>query len=268
MTDTSKSGSGFSKEMPNAVASAFGQAVRDARTESGLSQRDLSRTSKVSYSYLNRIERGEQVPSYKASEAIAQALGITQADLHTRARDVGSSSDMTFVTSIEEDNSPFLLSADSPPSINNISLASSGMSSFAGFSANDASLTPDMDAFYQLDSRTSPSRRIGASPSSTPSASSPVRRARMLSASKSFSGGAPDRFSGRTPGDARDRIASDASTPSSPASPSSPSASSNRAALYAEALQALGRLNDDQLRRSVKGMRAMLARPSDTTSDE
>ncbi len=52
------------------------RAVRDARRDEGISQRELSRRSGLAASQISRIEAGEiKSPSWETTAAIAQALG-------------------------------------------------------------------------------------------------------------------------------------------------------------------------------------------------
>lgn len=59
----------------------FGNQVRELRLARGLSQEELAFRAGVHRTYLGGIERGERNPSLKNISAIAEALGITLADL-------------------------------------------------------------------------------------------------------------------------------------------------------------------------------------------
>lgn len=56
---------------------AFGNAMRDARTENGISQEELALRSGIDRSYLGAIERGEQNAGLLHLVRIAAALGTT-----------------------------------------------------------------------------------------------------------------------------------------------------------------------------------------------
>lgn len=61
---------------------AFGQRLRQARLEAGLSQRELSGPG-VSSAYISRIEAGQRVPSLQIVRMIADRLGVSEAYLLT-----------------------------------------------------------------------------------------------------------------------------------------------------------------------------------------
>jgi transcriptional regulator with XRE-family HTH domain len=54
----------------------YGNAIRTIRTLKGISQVDLSGSSKLSKSYLSKIESGAQIPSIESLEQIAKALDV------------------------------------------------------------------------------------------------------------------------------------------------------------------------------------------------
>ena len=64
---------------------ALGRAIQVARTELGLSRRDLAARTGVSYTYLADIENGRRRPSSAPLLAISRALGMSPAELLTRA---------------------------------------------------------------------------------------------------------------------------------------------------------------------------------------
>ena len=57
----------MSERRGTAVRQAIGQKLRELRQRKGLTQKELARTvrGKVDYSYIGKIERGEQLPSLK-----------------------------------------------------------------------------------------------------------------------------------------------------------------------------------------------------------
>lgn len=56
---------------------AFKDYLKRHRVEAGLTQRELAERSGVSYSYLTKLEAGEQAnPSYEILEALGKELGV------------------------------------------------------------------------------------------------------------------------------------------------------------------------------------------------
>ena len=66
------------------LLSAIGETLRAARTERGLTLRQVAEGAHVSISYLAEIERGEKDPSSRVLESIAEGLGIGTGDLLLR----------------------------------------------------------------------------------------------------------------------------------------------------------------------------------------
>jgi transcriptional regulator with XRE-family HTH domain len=68
----------ISKEMMMVVQQAIGQIVRALRQRKGLTQKELASKiqGKVDYSYIGKIERGEQLPSLKMLERLSSALAV------------------------------------------------------------------------------------------------------------------------------------------------------------------------------------------------
>src|SRR5690349_8606797 len=64
------------------LAPIVGLRIREARTEKGMSQKDLV-GERFSKSYISSIERGKITPSLKALEYIAKRLGVSVAYLLT-----------------------------------------------------------------------------------------------------------------------------------------------------------------------------------------
>lgn len=69
------------------VLKEFGVRVRAIRAQRGLSQEDLARLAKIDRTYIGGIERGERNAGIKNIWRIADALGVSAADLF---RDGGS----------------------------------------------------------------------------------------------------------------------------------------------------------------------------------
>jgi transcriptional regulator with XRE-family HTH domain len=68
----------ISKEMIMVVQQAIGQVLRALRQRKGLTQKELASKiqGKVDYSYIGKIERGEQLPSLKMLERLSNALAV------------------------------------------------------------------------------------------------------------------------------------------------------------------------------------------------
>ena len=60
------------------VQQAIGQILRALRQQKGLTQKELASKiqGKVDYSYIGKIERGEQLPSLKMLERLSNALTV------------------------------------------------------------------------------------------------------------------------------------------------------------------------------------------------
>lgn len=66
-------------------ATAFGDVVRAARAEAGLSQEAMAAAAEIERSHFSRIERGLSQPTLYAVLKIAAALGVRAALLVDRA---------------------------------------------------------------------------------------------------------------------------------------------------------------------------------------
>src|SRR5688572_4021046 len=68
----------MSKERVMAVQQAIGQTLRALRQREGLTQKELASKiqGEVDYSYIGKIERGEQLPSLKMLERLSDALAV------------------------------------------------------------------------------------------------------------------------------------------------------------------------------------------------
>jgi XRE family transcriptional regulator, regulator of sulfur utilization len=67
------------------VARAFGEVVRELRVARGIAQDALALMASVDRSYFGKLERGERQPSLALLLRIATALGISGAELVTKA---------------------------------------------------------------------------------------------------------------------------------------------------------------------------------------
>jgi transcriptional regulator with XRE-family HTH domain len=63
------------------VTEKFGKRIRTLRKERGLSQEDLAELSGLDRTYISGIERGIRNVALRNIEALAQALGVSLADL-------------------------------------------------------------------------------------------------------------------------------------------------------------------------------------------
>lgn len=68
------------------VLLAFGQAIKAARAEAGVSQEELAHRAGIDRSYMSSIERGEQNVGLMSMHRVAQALGLPLAALVLDAR--------------------------------------------------------------------------------------------------------------------------------------------------------------------------------------
>ena len=65
-------------------AQAFGEVVREARLQAGISQEALASDASFARSHFSRIERGLSQPTLYAMLKIAKALEVTATDLMAR----------------------------------------------------------------------------------------------------------------------------------------------------------------------------------------
>ncbi len=68
------------------VLVSFGQAIKQARAEAGVSQEQLAHLAGIDRSYMSSIERGEQNVGLISMHRVAQALGLPLAVLVLNAR--------------------------------------------------------------------------------------------------------------------------------------------------------------------------------------
>src|ERR1700712_5880487 len=83
------------------LAPIVGLRIREARTDKGLSQKDLV-GERFSKSYISSIERGKITPSLKALEYIARRLNVTVGYLLTGVHPGQTSNANTITSSPEE----------------------------------------------------------------------------------------------------------------------------------------------------------------------
>lgn len=74
----------------------LGQAVKNRRTELGMTQKELGRRARLTQSAVARLEAGDGVPTLRVLERIAHALNteldVTLRDTQTRAGERGATS--------------------------------------------------------------------------------------------------------------------------------------------------------------------------------
>jgi transcriptional regulator with XRE-family HTH domain len=70
------------------VLIALGMAVREARTERGLTLEELARRADLDVSYISIIERGQRNPTWGTVRRISIGLGIRLSDLADRAEEM------------------------------------------------------------------------------------------------------------------------------------------------------------------------------------
>ena len=63
---------------------AFGDTLRELRTERLISQEVLAKRADLDRTYLSQLERGLHLPTLAALVRIARALGLTTSDLVSR----------------------------------------------------------------------------------------------------------------------------------------------------------------------------------------
>lgn len=69
------------------LRSAFGEAVRAARTARGWSQERLAAESGLDRTYISGLERGVRNPALSTQERVAKALGVTIGALLSEAEE-------------------------------------------------------------------------------------------------------------------------------------------------------------------------------------
>lgn len=69
------------RQSADAIATAFGCVLREHRRNAGLSQERLALTADVDRTFVSMLERGLRVPTLGIVFSLAQALGVSGADL-------------------------------------------------------------------------------------------------------------------------------------------------------------------------------------------
>lgn len=69
---------------------ALGKAIRQLRTERGMTQEALAHAASVTVSHLSTIERGHSNPTWATVKAIAAALDASMVDLTKLASKIDS----------------------------------------------------------------------------------------------------------------------------------------------------------------------------------
>lgn len=64
---------------------SIGKRIRNLRTERGLSQGDVSRSTGMGREYISRVEQGHVVPSVESVQRFAAALGVPVHELFREA---------------------------------------------------------------------------------------------------------------------------------------------------------------------------------------
>ncbi len=63
------------------VIEAFGEVLREARVEKGLSQEALAFASELDRTYISMLERGKRQPTISVIFKLAAALGVSAAEM-------------------------------------------------------------------------------------------------------------------------------------------------------------------------------------------
>lgn len=88
-------GSGMAQPVPEYVA--LGRAVRQIRSERGLSQENLALDAGLDRTYVSGVERGRRNPSYGSLLKLALALGVKVSVIVLTAEDLSEQEDDTGV---------------------------------------------------------------------------------------------------------------------------------------------------------------------------
>jgi transcriptional regulator with XRE-family HTH domain len=75
---------------PERVLQGLGRALQEARDKRGLTQEALSLETGVHRNYIGGMERGERSPSVEVVVKLADALGVTLAELFKRAERIAA----------------------------------------------------------------------------------------------------------------------------------------------------------------------------------
>ena len=71
------------------VRAGFGLAVRQRRTQAGISQERLAELAGLERAYVSALERGKRNPTLLTQQRIAAALGVTLRQLIDDAEGIG-----------------------------------------------------------------------------------------------------------------------------------------------------------------------------------
>jgi transcriptional regulator with XRE-family HTH domain len=71
----------FPGDQPADASSLVGSAIRAARVRAGLSMRELTARAGISQPFLSQVERGTHAPSVNTLYRLAEALGVSPAEL-------------------------------------------------------------------------------------------------------------------------------------------------------------------------------------------
>ena len=82
-------------EPASGLLKAFGQVLKAARQEVGLSQEKLAHSSDLDPTYVSQLERGLKWPSLRAIAALAANLGMPAWELVRRAERGSTTDDST-----------------------------------------------------------------------------------------------------------------------------------------------------------------------------
>ena len=66
----------------------LGHAIREAREQRGLTQRELARRSGTDVSWLSRLESGSSNPAWGTVRRLAAAMGMRASELALRAEEL------------------------------------------------------------------------------------------------------------------------------------------------------------------------------------
>jgi XRE family transcriptional regulator, regulator of sulfur utilization len=64
--------------------SALGQAIRELRTERGLTQEALASEAEMHPTWISRLESGQHDPAWSTVQRISEALGVSMRELVDR----------------------------------------------------------------------------------------------------------------------------------------------------------------------------------------
>ncbi len=71
------------------MATGFGLAIREARSQAGLSQERLSELAGLDRTYVSGVERGTRNPTLDSMSRLAAALNVRLSELIVRAEELG-----------------------------------------------------------------------------------------------------------------------------------------------------------------------------------